>query len=164
MTSTPRAVRMVAAILVAGPLSSLAADLPRNGQFEFTACLAGKQVSIAHGPDHGVGTADLLGTQRSTPPGGLFDLTASRCVYSYGYLEGKYEADGFCEFRDAQGDTYLLRIHRSPGQAGVLDGLHGTGKYAGMNLRGEYDLSASFADTPGHVNTCVKASGTFGFQ
>ena len=72
MTSTPLTVRMVAAILFAGPLGSLAADLPRNGQFEFTACLAGKQVSIAHGPDHGVGTADLLGTQRSTPPGGGF--------------------------------------------------------------------------------------------
>lgn len=164
MVPTLQNVRMVAAILVAGPLVSVAADLPRNGQFDFIACLAGKQDSIAHGPDHGVGIADLLGTQRSTPPGGLFDLTASRCVYSYGYLEGKYEADGCCEFRGKQGDTYLLRIHRSPGQAGVLDGLHGTGRYAGMNLRGAYDLSASFPDTPGHVNTCVKASGTFGFQ
>lgn len=63
-------------------------------------------------------------------------MTTSRCVYSYGYLEGKYEAQGFCEFRDMEGDTYLFRVSRSPGQAGVLEGLHGIGKYAGMSLHG----------------------------
>jgi hypothetical protein len=164
MTPTLLTVRLVAAILVAGPVLALATDLPRAAQFEFIACLAGEQVSIAHGPNHVVGTAEILGTQRSNPSGALFDLTSSRCVYSYGYLAGNYEANGFCEFRDGQGDTYLLRINRPPGQAGVLDGVHGTGKYAGMSLRGEYDRSASFPDTPGHVNTCVKATGTFSFQ
>jgi len=160
----PFNVCLIAAMLGAGPLSAFAAALPRTGQFDFIACLAGEQASIAHGPRHLVGTAELLGTQRSTQPGGLFDLTSSRCVYSYGYLDGKYEAQGFCEFRDTDGDTYLLRVSRSPGQAGVLEGLHGIGKYAGMSLRGVYDLSASFPETPGHVNTCVKASGTFGFE
>ncbi len=164
MRPAPFDVCLFAATLAAGPLSALAADLPRTGQFDFVACLAGKQISIAHSPAHSVGTVELLGTQRSSPPGGLFDSTSSRCVYSYGYLEGKYEAQGFCEFRDMEGDTYLLRVSRSPGQAGVLEGLHGIGKYAGMSLRGEYDLSASFPDTPGHVNTCVKASGAFGFE
>lgn len=164
MTRAPLAVRLAGGVLVAGPALAFAAELPAAGQFEFNACLAGKQVSIAHAPDHVVGTADILGTQRSNPPGALFDLTTSRCVYSYGYLGGKYEAHGFCEFRDGQGDAYLLRIHRPPGQTGVLDGLHGTGKYAGMRLRGEYDVSASFPDTPGHVNTCVKATGSFSFE
>ena len=143
---------------------ALAAELPRSGQFEFTACLAGKQTSIAHGPSHAVGTADTLGTQVSNPPGSLFDLTSSRCVYSYGYIDGKYDADGFCEFIDAQGDTYLLRINRAPGQGGTLDGVHGTGKYSGMRLHGEYERVASFPSTPGNTHACVKATGDYSFQ
>jgi hypothetical protein len=158
------AVRLVAGIFIAGPMLAFAADLPKTGKFEFIACLAGKQTSIAHGPNHVVGTAEILGTQRSNPPGSLFDLTTSRCVYSYSSIDGKYAADGFCEFLDAQGDTYLLKVDRPPGQAGTLDGLHGTGKYSGMSLRGEYDGSASFPHTPGNVQTCVKAAGDFSFQ
>lgn len=164
MTPTRFTVQLVATLLVAVPTPAFAADLPRTGRFEFTACLAGKQVSIAHGPNHFVGTAELLGNQRSNPPGSLFDATTSRCVYSYGFLEGNYEADGFCEFRDAQGDNYLLRINRLPGQIGILEGLHGTARYAGMRLRGEYDVVTSFPDTPGYVNTCVKATGSFTFE
>ena len=158
------AVGLVACIFVAGPMVACAADLPRTGKFEFIACLAGKQTEIAHGPKHIVGTAEILGTQRSNPPGSLFDSTASRCVYSYGYIDGKYAVDGFCEFLDAQGDTYLMKFNRPPGQAGVLDGLHGTGKYSGMRLRGEYDRAASFPATPGNAHLCVKATGDFGFQ
>lgn len=164
MTPIPLTARLAAAMVVAGPVCASAADLPRTGPFEFTACLSGKQVSIAHGPNHFVGTAEILGTQRSNPPGSLFDSTTSRCVYSYGYLEGNYEADGFCEFRDAQGDTYLLRINRLPGHTGILEGVHGTARYAGMRLRGEYDVVTSFPDTPGYVNTCVKATGSFTFE
>ena len=164
MTPKLLAVRLAAGIFVAGPMLACAVDLPMTGKFEFIACLAGKQTSIAHGPNHVVGTAETLGTQRSNPPGSLFDLTASRCVYSYSYIDGKYAADGFCEFLDAQGDSYLLKFNRPPGQAGALDGLHGTGKYSGMSLRGEYDRIASFPDTPGNTHACVKAAGDFSFQ
>ena len=164
MTPKLLAVHLFAGIFVSGPMLALAADLPKTGNFEFIACLAGKLTSIAHGPNHIIGTVDILGTQRSEPPGSLFDLTASRCVYSYSYIDGKYAADGYCEFLDSQGDTYLLKVNRPPGQTGALDGLHGTGKYSGMRLRGEYDGIASFPDTPGNVNTCVKATGDFSFQ
>jgi hypothetical protein len=164
MTPKRLAVRLLAGIFVAGPMPAFSSDLPRAGKFEFIACLAGKQTPIAHGPNHVVGTAEILGTQRSNLPGSLFDLTASRCFYSYSYIDGKYDADGFCEFLDAQGDTYLLKINRPPGQAGTLDGLHGTGKYSGMRLRGEYDHIASFPATPGNTHACVKATGDFDFQ
>ena len=158
------AVGLAAGISLATAVVALAAELPSSGQFEFTACLAGKQTSIAHGPNHAVGTADTLGTQVSNPPGSLFDLTSSRCVYSYGYIDGKYDADGFCEFLDAQGDTYLLRINRAPGQGGTLDGVHGTGKYSGMRLHGKYERVASFPSTPGNTHACVKATGDYSFQ
>jgi hypothetical protein len=164
MTPKLLAVRLIAGMFVAGPVFAFAADLPKAGKFEFLACLAGKQTEIAHGPNHVVGTAETLGTQRSNPPGLLFDLTASRCLYSYSYIDGTYSADGFCEFLDAQGDTYLMKFNRPRGQAGVLDGLHGTGKYTGMKLRGEYDRAASFPATPGNAHACVKATGEFSFQ
>ena len=157
-------VHLVAGMFVAGPVSAFAADLARAGKFEFIACLAGKQTEIVHGPKHVVGTAEILGTQRSNPAGSLFDLTASRCLYSYSYIDGMYSADGFCEFLDAQGDAYLMRFNRPRGQTGVLDGLHGTGKYAGMKLRGEYDRAAAFPATPGNAHACVKATGDFTFQ
>lgn len=143
---------------------AFAAELPRAGKFDFIACLAGKQTEIVYGPDHIVGTADTLGTQRSNPPGSLFDTTSSRCIYRYSYIDGKYDADGFCEFYDAQGDTYLLKFYRPPGQAGILDGLQGTGKYSGMKLRGEYDRIAAFPSTPGNTHACVKAFGDFSFK
>jgi len=155
---------VIAGICVAGPMPALAADLPATGKFEFITCLAGKQNEIVHGPNHVVGTADTLGTQRSNPPGVLFDLTSSRCISSYSYVDGKYAVDGFCEFLDPQGDTYLLKFNRPPGQPGALDGLHGTGKYSGMKLRGEYDRIAAFPATPGNTHACVKATGDFSFQ
>ena len=157
-------VRLVAGMFVAGPVSAFAADLARAGKFEFIACLAGKQTEIVHGPKHVAGTAEILGTQRSNPPGALFDSTSSRCVYRYSYIDGNYDADGFCEFLDAQGDAYLLKFKHLPGQAGALEGLHGTGKYSGMRLRGEYDRAASFPGTPGNAHMCVKATGDFTFQ
>jgi hypothetical protein len=161
--------QFVAATLIAGvcasvPLQVCAADLPGSGKFEFTSCLAGKETSIGHAPNYAVGTADTLGTQRSEPPGSLFDLTSSRCVYRYSYIDGKYDADGFCEFLDAQGDKYLLKINREPGQGGTLQGMHGTGKYAGMKLRGAYERIAPFPATPGNTHACVKATGEFSFQ
>jgi hypothetical protein len=158
------AVGFFASICVAGLKFAGAADFPGNGKFEFTSCLAGKETSIAHTPNHAVGTADTLGTQRSEPPGSLFDLTSSRCLYRYSYIDGKYEADGFCEFLDAQGDKYLLKIYRALGQGGTLQGVHGTGKYSGMKLRGEYERIASFPSTPGNTHACVKATGEFSFQ
>ena len=164
MTPKVPALHLLAGILVTGPMFVSAEDLPRSGKFEFVACLAGKQTSIAHGPNHVVGTAEILGTQRSNPPGSLFDLTSSRCVYSYSYIDGKYDADGFCEFLDGQADAYLMKINRPPGQSGTLAGLHGTGKYSGMKLRGEYESIASFPATPGNTHACVKATGDYSFQ
>lgn len=158
------AVCLLAGVFDVSPIPAFAADLPRIGKFEFISCLAGKQSEIAHGPDHVVGTADTLGTQRSSPPGSLFDSTASRCVSSYSYIDGKYATDGFCEFLDADGDKYLLKFNRLPGLGGTLVGLHGTGKYSGMRLRGMYDRIAPFPATPGNVHACVKATGDFSFQ
>ena len=164
MKSEIFAVGFFASVYVAGPTVASAADLPGSGKFEFTSCLAGKATAIVHPPNHAVGTADTLGTQRSVPAGSLFDLTSSRCLYSYSYIDGKYDADGFCEFLDAQGDTYLLKIGRAPAQGGTLLGVHGTGKYSGMKLRGEYERIASFPSTPGNTHACVKATGDFSFQ
>ena len=164
MTPKLFAAGWIAGICAAVPMPAFAEDLPKTGKFEFITCLAGKQTEIVHGPNHVVGTADTLGTQRSNPPGALFDLTSSRCISSYSYVDGKYAVDGFCEFLDAQGDTYLLKFNRPPGQPGALDGLHGTGKYSGMRLRGEYDRIAAFPATPGNTHACVKATGDFSFQ
>ena len=155
---------LIAGVFVAASHATLAADLPRIGEFEFIACLAGKQNEIAHGPNHVVGTVETLGTQRSNPPGSLFDLTASRCVSSYSYIDGKYATDGFCEFLDGEGDKYLLKFNRLPGQGGILEGLHGTGKYSGMRLRGMYDRTAPFPSTPGNVHACVKSTGDYSFE
>lgn len=158
------AVCLLAGVFDVRPTLALAADLPRIGKFEFISCLAGKQNEIAHGPNHVVGTVETLGTQRSNPPGTLFDSTASRCVSSYSYIDGKYATDGFCEFLDADGDKYLLKFNRLPGLGGNLEGLHGTGKYAGMRLRGVYERTAPFPATPGNVHACVKGTGDYGFQ
>ena len=161
--------KLLAACLIAGAFvgrvtPTFAADLPRAGKFEFISCLAGKQNEIAHGPNHVVGTVEMLGTQRSNPPGALFDSTASRCVSSYSYIDGKYATDGFCEFVDGQGDRYLLKFNRLPGQGGTLEGLHGTGRYSGMKLRGMYDRTAPFPATPGNVHACVNSTGDYSFQ
>lgn len=155
---------MIAGAVFARSIPAFAADLPRIGKFEFISCLAGKQNEITHGPNHVVGTVEMLGTQRSNPAGSLFDSTASRCVSSYSYIDGKYATDGFCEFVDVQGDRYLLKFNRLPGQGGTLEGLHGTGKYAGMKLRGTYDRTAPFPSTPGNVHACVKSTGDFSFE
>ena len=160
--------KLLAACMIAGVVvvrsTAFAADLPRTGKFEFISCLAGKQNEITHGPNHIVGTVEMLGTQRSNPPGSLFDSTASRCVSSYSYIEGKDATDGFCEFVDGQGDRYLLKFNRLPGQGGTLEGLHGTGKYDGMKLHGMYDRTAPFPSTPGNVHACVKSTGDYSFQ
>jgi hypothetical protein len=158
------AVCLVAGMFGVSPMFAFCADLPRIGKFEFISCLAGKQTEIAHGPNHVVGTVDTLGTQRSNPPGSLFDSTSSRCVSSYSYIDGKYATDGFCEFLDAEGHKYLLKFNRLAGLGGTLEGLHGTGKYSGMKLRGIYDRTAPFPATPGNVHACVKATGDYSFE
>jgi hypothetical protein len=75
---------------------------------------------------------ELTGTNRSNPPGGLFDKNTFRCVGMSASLDGKNTGSNVCESIDVDGDKRLVHsLFESDGKV-TRTSVAGTGKYEGM--------------------------------
>jgi FlaG/FlaF family flagellin (archaellin) len=141
--------------------TALAADLPKEGSYDYTSCYSGSLNPMSFSKTHSARTLEITGTIQSNPPGGLFDKVAYRCI-SLGYsAEGKTTATSVCEGVDKDGDKYLTHI--------VYDGatetrriVDGTGKYEGMTATGTVESLGPFgALKPGTIQNCTRGKGTY---
>lgn len=120
-----------ALLIVASPFSAFAAELPKEGSYDFTSCSSGVNNVITFSKTHTANSYEITGTNRSNPPGGLFDKITYRCVGMTALLDGKVIASTVCEAIDVDGDKYLAKVSTGDGKT-TRTIVAGTGKYEGI--------------------------------
>ena len=97
----------LALLIVASPFSALAGELPKEGNYDYTACWSGVNNVITFSKTYTASSFEIAGTNRSNPPGGLFDKSTYRCVGMNTSFDGKNTAYTLCESIDVDGDKRL---------------------------------------------------------
>jgi hypothetical protein len=92
--------------LLLGVSAALAADLPKEGNYDITSCWSGASNNIAFSKTHTAASFELTGTTRSNPPGGPFAMISFRCVGMASSIEGKSTGMNLCELVDKDGDSF----------------------------------------------------------
>jgi hypothetical protein len=121
---------IVAAIAAAGAAG--AANLPKEGKFDVTACWSSVSNDLAFSKTHTAFTYEMTGTILSNPPGGMFDNSSFRCVGMQSVFNGKNSGGNVCESIDADGDKRLSQFSISSDGKVSRETVAGTGKYEGM--------------------------------
>jgi hypothetical protein len=102
-----------------------------------------------------------MGTIRSNPPGGAFDMATFRRVGMFSSIEGKNTGMNLCEGIDKDGDKFLVRTSVE-GPKTVQEAIAGTGKYEGMVRTGTAESLGQFPTIkPGTFQGCNRATGTY---
>lgn len=142
--------------------SALAADLPKEGQYAFTACFSGVSKLISFSKGFRGYSYELLGTNRADKTGGIMDHTSFRCVGANTLLGGKRTIDVLCEIKDSDGDKQLARIGMDANGRQTREVVAGTGKYEGMQMTGTIVPFKPFPFIePGTFQACNHQTGTY---
>ena len=150
-----------ALLIVASPFSAFAAELPKEGSYDYTACWSGVNNTITFSKTHTGSSFELTGTVRSNPPGGMFDKSTFRCVGMNASLDGKITGSNVCETIDVDGDKRLSYFSTSDGKT-TRTNLAGTGKYEGMVMVGTVEPLGSFpVIKDGTFQSCNHQTGTY---
>jgi hypothetical protein len=154
------ALAAIAAACVLGSLA-LAADLPKEGTYDFVSCYSGTSNPMPFSKTHSAELTEITGTSQSNPPGGLFDKVAFRCI-TFGYsADGKNTATTACEGVDKDGDKYMSYLVND-GTTTSRKVVAGTGKYDGMTASGTAQSQGPFGTLkPGTIQNCTRQRGTY---
>lgn len=151
----------LALLVVASPFPAFAAELPKEGSYNYTACWSGVNNMITFSKTHTGASFELTGTVRSNPPGGMFDKNTFRCVGMNASLDGKITGSNVCETIDADGDKRLSYFSTGDGKT-TRTNLAGTGKYEGMVMVGTVEpLGALPVIKEGTFQSCNHQTGTY---
>ena len=142
--------------------AALAQSYPKEGSYDFTACLSGIATAIVFSKSHTGYSYEALGTTRSNPPGGMMDNGAVRCVGMNASLGGKNSQNTLCEAIDRDGDKQLAYLALGPDGRVTREVLSGTGKFEGLQMSGiSTPLGAFPTIKPGTFQTCNHQTGTY---
>jgi hypothetical protein len=146
---------------IIGCAAAAAADLPKEGKVDITSCYSGIANIIDFSKTYGAVSYELMGTNRSDPPGGFADMTTFRCVGFTGTIDGKASGMNMCETIDKDGDK-LLNKQIVEGPKNTLEMVVGTGKYEGITRTGGGESLGAFpAVKPGTFQGCTHNTGTY---
>lgn len=149
------------ALTVLGLGAAGAAELPKEGNYDFTACWSGVPDQIEFGKGYSAMSYEITGTTRSNPPGGLFDRNSYRCVGARASLNGKDSSMVTCEAVDPDGDRRLSYFSQQ-GDQWVRENVTGTGKYEGMVASGSVQPMPPFPTVKaGTILACNHQKGTY---
>ena len=153
---------VLASLIVASPFSAFAAELPKEGSYDFISCGSSVYSAITFSKTHAGSSWESSGTNRSNPPGGLFDKSTFRCVGMNASLDGKITASTVCEATDVDGDKRLTYFSTGDGKV-TRTFVAGTGKYEGMvNTTGTVQPLGPFpAIKAGTFQDCNHQTGTY---
>ena len=150
----------LAASTVAG--SAVAQTLPKEGSYDFTACLSGTASPIAFSKTHFGFSYEAMGTIRSTPSGGMMDNSTFRCVGMNASLGGKNSQNTLCEAVDRDGDKLLAYLTIGSDGKVTREVLSGTGKFEGLQMSGIMVPLGTFPTIkPGTFQNCNHQTGTY---
>jgi hypothetical protein len=151
----------LALLIVASPFSAFAAELPKEGSYDFNSCWSGVNNTITFSKTHTASSYEMTGTTRSNPPGGMFDKSTFRCVGINASLDGKVTASNVCETIDVDGDKRLLSFSNVDGKT-TRTNVAGTGKYEGIVTAGTVENLGPFPSVKdGTFQNCNHQTGTY---
>jgi hypothetical protein len=152
---------VLALLIVASPFSAFAAELPKEGSYDYTSCWSGVNNVITFSKTHTASSFEMTGASRSNPPGGIFDKNTFRCVGMNASLDGKITASTVCESTDVDGDKRLTYFSTGDGKV-TRTFVAGTGKYEGMVTAGTVQPLGPFpAIKAGTFQDCNNQTGTY---
>ena len=153
---------VLALLIIASPFSAFAAELPKEGSYDFISCWSGVANTITFSKTLSASSWENTGTLRSDPPGGLFDMNTFRCVGMTASFDGKITNTRVCESIDADGDKRLTREELTADGKDTQTRVAGTGKYEGFVTTRTVEQLGSFpAIKDGTFQGCNRATGTY---
>ena len=162
MRQTSGSFYFVALIWLASAGSAFAAELPKEGSYDYTACWSGSGSDITFSKTHTASSYELTGTIRSNTSGGMFDKQAFRCVGMTAVLGGKSTGSTVCEAIDADGDKRLSYFSLGSDGKVTREFIAGTGKYEGMVTVGTVEPLGPFpVIKAGTIQDCNHQTGTY---
>ena len=151
----------LALLIVASPFSAFAAELPKEGSYDYTSCWSGVNNVITFSKTHTASSFEMTGASRSNPPGDIFDKNTFRCVGMNASLDGKITASNVCETIDVDGDKRLTSFSNVDGKT-TRTNVAGTGKYEGMVATGTVEQLGPFpVIKDGTFQGCNHQTGTY---
>jgi hypothetical protein len=158
---------LVSAAAIVGVMMSSGAiggkvNIPKEGNFEFTFCVSDQARTMSAGDKVFVSHYHGIANTITNPAGGPFDRSSAVCYGIYTRLNGKEQGLGVCEVVDMDGDRWWMEYRGSPqGGGGTYIAPHGTGKYEGMTMRGEYRLEFWPTSKDASLQVCNPNKGTY---
>lgn len=140
---------------------AISQTMPKEGNYDYISCWSGTGNNIQFSKTHGFGSFEFVVNNRTSPPGGPFDMTAARCIGLGTQIDGKYSSSSYCEATDKDGDKFIVRNSIEGGKQ-IQEGIAGTGKYEGMTRIGTTEPLGSFPRVkPDAITGCARQTGTY---
>lgn len=141
---------------------ALAADLPKEGNYDHTTCFTRNATRIDYSKSHFAYSYEETGQSVSNPPGGLFDNEVVRCVGATISLNGKRSGGSLCEAVAKSGDTRLTHFWYDAEGRFQREAVAGTGRYDGMVTTDSVkQVGPTEQVKPGTVKFCNQGVGTY---
>lgn len=155
--------RLAAATLLAAAAAAQAADVPKEGKFDFTACWSGAANMVQFSKTQFAVNYEMTGATRSNPPGSMFDKHSFRCVGTNASFDKKPHALTVCEATDKDGDKRLTFFQQGPDGKVHREFIAGTGKYEGMiETNAAIEQLGPFPTVkPGTFQNCNRQTGNY---
>jgi hypothetical protein len=152
---------LVSIIFTIAP-SAFAAEPPKEGSYDYTACWSGISNAVTFSKTHTASSFELTGAIRSNPTGGMFDKETFRCVGMDASPGGKNTGSTVCEAIDADGNKRLSTFSVGSDGKVTREFVVGTGKYEGMVTTGTVEPLGPFpVIKPGTFQNCNHQTGTY---
>jgi hypothetical protein len=142
--------------------SAFAAELPKEGSYDYTACWSGISNAVTFSKTHTASSYEMTGAIRSNTPGGMFDKESFRCVGMNASLGEKNTGSTVCEASDKDGSKRLSYFSLGSDGKVTREFVVGTGKYEGMVTTGTVEPLGPFpVIKAGTFQDCNHQTGTY---
>jgi hypothetical protein len=143
--------------------ATFAADLPKEGTFDITACQVRVLNRVEISTSRSMSSYEQTGTSLSNPPGGLFDTGSNRCVGTATAIKGQIVEDiSFCITAFPDGGWIHRKFTRQPDGTYTWDLVEATGRYEGIKLDGKATTITGFPMLkPDVALFCNRQTGTY---
>jgi len=159
-----RCIPFLVAFVVALSMSVFAADLAKEGSYDYTTCFTRTVTYVEYSPTQSAWSYSELGRSISDPPGGMFDGDESQCLGMTASLDGKRYGSTACVGVAKDGAKRLTRFWYDADGKLQREAIAGTGKYDGMVTTGTVrDVKAPPGMKPGTqtFDYCNRNVGTY---
>jgi len=162
MKNKSRLIPLAAIAVVAVSGYAFAADLPKEGTYDYTVCFIRNSARIDYSKAQFAYSYEETGTAVGKVSGTLFDGETVRCVGMTASLDGKRTGGSLCEGVAKDGDKRLTRFWYDNDGKFQREQVSGTGRYDGMVTTGSVKAMGPPEEVkPGTVKVCNHATGTY---